>query len=354
MTKQRINYLDVAKGIGILLMIFGHIDRGGIIQTWIYSFHMPLFFIVSGIISYKKISETTVLKNDIVKKIKGLLYPYFMFSLLTMIYVFLVGLVLNHNVLQALSQVKECFFETIMFFGYGNLWFIPCFFLSGVVFRFLCGLKKEGRVSIELIFFFTVVMAFRRYPYGNIQYSFFTVFIKSLVGVLLMQLGFYLGKLIDYFKLINNYRNTVFLAIISTVVHSLLFIANGKRLVDLNTINLGNPLIYLMIAFNGATMVICLSILLEKIDKIGILKFFGGGKRSFIFLAVNNFTVITAICEKISSLFLSSNTYTFMVCFFVVLIESFIVWVVEKYFYLLFDFGVFKSVFNLENKKEKY
>lgn len=54
MTKQRIGYLDIAKGIGILLMIFGHIDGGGVVQTWIYSFHIPLFFIVSGIIVFKQ------------------------------------------------------------------------------------------------------------------------------------------------------------------------------------------------------------------------------------------------------------------------------------------------------------
>ncbi len=46
---QRLDWADMAKGIGILLMAVGHSaippDRWGI---WIYSFHMPLFFFLSG------------------------------------------------------------------------------------------------------------------------------------------------------------------------------------------------------------------------------------------------------------------------------------------------------------------
>lgn len=51
--KTRLEYLDAAKGLGILLVILGHIYAWNpninrkILVTWIYSFHMPLFFIVS-------------------------------------------------------------------------------------------------------------------------------------------------------------------------------------------------------------------------------------------------------------------------------------------------------------------
>jgi uncharacterized membrane protein YcfT len=39
----RIDWIDIAKGYGILLVILGHLDVGKI-GTWIYTFHMPLFF----------------------------------------------------------------------------------------------------------------------------------------------------------------------------------------------------------------------------------------------------------------------------------------------------------------------
>ena len=47
--KTKINYIDYSKGIAILFVIFGHVYWGNnIVTTWIYSFHMPLFFIISG------------------------------------------------------------------------------------------------------------------------------------------------------------------------------------------------------------------------------------------------------------------------------------------------------------------
>ena len=40
--KQRAGYLDIAKGIGILLVVWAH--ARGPFSTYIYQFHMPLFF----------------------------------------------------------------------------------------------------------------------------------------------------------------------------------------------------------------------------------------------------------------------------------------------------------------------
>ena len=44
---KRIDYLDYSKGIAIILVVLGHIFNGGNIKTYIYSFHIPLFFIIS-------------------------------------------------------------------------------------------------------------------------------------------------------------------------------------------------------------------------------------------------------------------------------------------------------------------
>ena len=44
---QRLAAFDIAKGIGIILVIVGH-SSGTICNRYIDSFHMPLFFIISG------------------------------------------------------------------------------------------------------------------------------------------------------------------------------------------------------------------------------------------------------------------------------------------------------------------
>lgn len=45
---QKKNYIDIAKGIGIILVILGHSGVNSEIKDFIYGFHMPLFFVISG------------------------------------------------------------------------------------------------------------------------------------------------------------------------------------------------------------------------------------------------------------------------------------------------------------------
>lgn len=48
----RVDYLDTAKGIAIILVAVGHclVSSSNPVNRLILSFHMPLFFIVSGIL----------------------------------------------------------------------------------------------------------------------------------------------------------------------------------------------------------------------------------------------------------------------------------------------------------------
>ena len=49
MVQQRLEYIDIAKGIGILLVVMGHCISGQSVPgMYISAFHMPLFFIISG------------------------------------------------------------------------------------------------------------------------------------------------------------------------------------------------------------------------------------------------------------------------------------------------------------------
>ena len=48
---KRIQYIDIAKTLGIILVIAGHIVSSDTeIKKVIYSFHMPLFFMLSGML----------------------------------------------------------------------------------------------------------------------------------------------------------------------------------------------------------------------------------------------------------------------------------------------------------------
>ena len=58
--KERIVWLDVAKGMAIILMVLGHSGLPSVINSFIFAFHMPFFFVASGFLW-----DDTILKNMI-------------------------------------------------------------------------------------------------------------------------------------------------------------------------------------------------------------------------------------------------------------------------------------------------
>jgi len=53
--QSRAEHLDIAKGIGISLVVFRHLaERYQMLRILIYSFHMPLFFVISGVLNKNK------------------------------------------------------------------------------------------------------------------------------------------------------------------------------------------------------------------------------------------------------------------------------------------------------------
>lgn len=72
-SKNRIENIDIAKGIGILLVYIGHtLPPGNKIWNFIFLFHMPLFFFISGyLINEKKYDIYSFFRN----RIKTILLP---------------------------------------------------------------------------------------------------------------------------------------------------------------------------------------------------------------------------------------------------------------------------------------
>lgn len=88
MKDNRIAFIDYAKAIGIILVVVGHVFRGLAhdyvvpnyyylkkIDSIIYTFHMPLFFFISGLFFYDSLIKKGALKL-LLSKIDTIVYPY--------------------------------------------------------------------------------------------------------------------------------------------------------------------------------------------------------------------------------------------------------------------------------------
>ncbi len=91
---HRIGWLDISKGIGIILVVYGHVvhdigidqatTTGKILSAsdlFIYSFHMPLFFFIAGCLLKKQIGKKSIY-YILINKLSTLLYPYIIWSLI--------------------------------------------------------------------------------------------------------------------------------------------------------------------------------------------------------------------------------------------------------------------------------
>lgn len=74
---KRIEFVDIAKGIGIMIVCLGHSGAEDFFMPWIGGFIVPLFFILSG---YMYKDKGIPVSKDLWNKGRKLLKPYFFLS----------------------------------------------------------------------------------------------------------------------------------------------------------------------------------------------------------------------------------------------------------------------------------
>ena len=122
---KRIEYLDIAKGIGILLVVLGHNDFEVIslfVQRSIYSFHMPLFFFLSGYFL-----NTAVPFFDFFKKrFNSLLKPY-LFTIFLIYFTSVSFEKMGFNT--AIQRTVKSLYGSGYYLDWVQLWFLPQLFV---------------------------------------------------------------------------------------------------------------------------------------------------------------------------------------------------------------------------------
>ena len=137
MNKYRYDYIDIAKGLGILAVVWAHIMLVGLSHKIIYAFHMPFFFFVAGMLfkreKYKSFGE--FLK----KRSKRLLVPYLIYAVGS--YILWAGLkFVSHEpwevILKPLPQIVLSQGSGQFMCFNSALWFIPCLFIVEIIYYF--------------------------------------------------------------------------------------------------------------------------------------------------------------------------------------------------------------------------
>ena len=254
---KRLEYLDCVKGFGILLVILGHIYawnpdiNRGIIVTWIYSFHMPLFFIVSGMLIKYKYNNNT--KEFIISKVKHILIPYIIFSLCnSIINIILYGFNINSFILDIVY--------TFTLIGV-DMWFLQVLFLSEVIFILLKRFIKNKYIRMCFISMLFITSLFiTKEDRFLLQYS-----SRVFISLGFIEIGYILMNLIKEKKISN------ILLIILLGIQIILSKYNGY--VDLNNLVFNNKILYVVNSVIGTISII---LLFKNINiKTKMLKYYG-------------------------------------------------------------------------------
>lgn len=271
-TKQRIEWLDIAKGIACLTVIIGHtISYDSPFRQLIFSFHMPLFFILSGY-TFRIKPWRELLHSSVRRLVIPYLCIYF-------IYHITMSLVTSDRIslTWAYQNIMTFLFAsgtTVLPFGFaavGMPWFLVSLFFCKLIFNAILRFGEshsDSRISTGLI---SAILALSGYIVGAVLHFYLPFSLDiSFVAVLFMWFG-YIARTKELFFVDQSPRRFWFTFL---VVISIWLVSARFSYLELAARRYDSVLLTLIAALSGTLMVCMLSSLVSKIKQSSFLGLF--------------------------------------------------------------------------------
>ncbi len=253
MENKRIDFIDVAKGIGIILVVLGHLNSAEQpIRNFIYSFHMPLFFILSGIF----FNDKTDFKTLLIKSIKTLLIPYLIFVAVDAIVYIIMHNFQWESVTFAIKTRLISMTGARLRITNLPLWFMFALFFIRILYYFIHKVKLLEIITVLAGILLVAVAKYFWYPPK-------CMYIVALPCVMFYSIGYRLKKhIFDLSSLQFNWRGLILLIV---VVISLFITSNINDCVNIYSYKYGNFGLFYLNGILGSATVLLLSVWLSKV-----------------------------------------------------------------------------------------
>lgn len=288
---KRINSLDILRAFGIIFMILGHIITfSGKFDRYIHTFHMPLFFVISGYL-YKDKRRTPIYKL-VLYKVKRFLLPYVTFA------------VINYVMWLLIVRIEQKWYEPLIrLFTYntsglpisGALWFLTALFWTEVSYLVIDRVFSKAWLRRIIVFGISFITCF---ILNNTPYR-----LPLTIDIGIVCVGFYeIGRIfkLDGNCLIDKIKN---LRLIKRILLSILLLLANAVLAFVNDyVNIKSgwygfvPLFWLN-ALLGIMAYYIISTLIDiKFNQNSIIKrlFILIGRGSIIYMSFNQLLIIIA------------------------------------------------------------
>ena len=144
MADERIKWIDAAKGLGIILVVFTHHRLPQLAVTYLWPFVTPIFFIVSGyLFGMKKPAD---FMKFLRKRTRTLLVPYAVFMLVLYTYFLTIGSRYGESGQMPLTTpIVGLFYSSADYLRgvFTPIWFLPCLFVVEIMFFWMFRLFRK-------------------------------------------------------------------------------------------------------------------------------------------------------------------------------------------------------------------
>lgn len=301
--KKRIGFIDVAKFIGIFAIYLGHLNDQ-LSKEFVFAFHVPLFFLISGCM--ENLNKEEKFSKFLFKKIKSILIPFFIFSILSLII----------NVIDNNTPIKDVI-HLIRLILCGNirgssvassLWFLSCLFVMEILFFIIKKIKiKPVIFSICLVLFIIVNTLIK--PSPVIHPHFIYNVDSALYYIIYYAIGYisfpYIQKLFNLDKL--KYKIVFAITGIIALIYSI-FLFLGKNYLEVFRYILPSFLYDIVVPIMTALIVIWLVLIISKMFEDNRLLYSIG--KETLYLCGGEYIIKTLVQSLIIMIGLSINLST--------------------------------------------
>ncbi len=267
---QRNRTIDIAKGIGIILVVYTHTKCYA--HDAIYIFIMPLFFALSGYF----FNEERTIKENIKNKFNSLIIPYVFYFLLVQSLFILVHKFFYQDVYFAWGMFLKPYWAV------GPMWFFWSLFFTSVFFTLIAKTLKKTYLIILLSIILSI---------GGYLLSLYKIHIPLYIDSALSMTIFYaFGYTLKKYEVLErlNTKNSILVGIIALILYTLGIIFNVVNNTKPNEVPHNYPLFFLSAIGAIVTLLIICRFLVRFKPLSNLLSFYG--KESLIIFVFHYFT----------------------------------------------------------------
>ncbi len=269
---QRDKVVDISKGLGIFLSIFGHLNYT-FLHAFIYMFHMPLFYFISGyLFNPKKYS----FKQYVFRKLRTIIVPYFVLGAIIMAFDYFV-------------YREVHFVELIIQKRYLPLWFLTSLFFTEIIFYIINKFISNDYYKIII-----VIMLFLG---GNILSNIVDFRLPWNIDSVCFSLAYYCFGYLFFLnkeKILNKKKILYVIAVISLPIIFLVEMRLFNKSVDIFSNNYGIFPLNIISALSGIFIINGISSFIIKNKYLSIILCYIG-ENSLVFFALQGIPTVAFI-----------------------------------------------------------